>query len=68
MLQDRSLTLVAMHATHSSDPPSWALEQKPHHTLCQYGKIGNTTFGLDFKYPLSAAQAFGMAMSTLYWA
>jgi len=45
-----------------------ALEQKPHHTLCQFGKIGNTTFGLDFKYPLSAAQAFGMAMSTLYWA
>jgi len=45
-----------------------ALEQKPHHTHCQYGKIGNTTFGLDFKYPLSAAQAFGMAMSTLYWA
>jgi len=45
-----------------------ALEQKPHHTLCQFGKIGNTTFGLDFKYPLSAAQAFAMAMSTLYWA
>eukprot|EP00419_Tripos_fusus_P022371 CAMPEP_0172721132 /NCGR_PEP_ID=MMETSP1074-20121228/78388_1 /TAXON_ID=2916 /ORGANISM="Ceratium fusus, Strain PA161109" /LENGTH=358 /DNA_ID=CAMNT_0013546799 /DNA_START=32 /DNA_END=1105 /DNA_ORIENTATION=- len=44
-----------------------ALEQKPHHTLCQFGKIGNTTYGLDFKYPLSAAQAFGMAMSTLYW-
>lgn len=45
-----------------------ALEQKPQHVICQYGKLSATNFGLDFRYPLSAVQAFGMAMSTLFWA
>jgi len=44
-----------------------ALRQKPQHVICQYGKIGSTNFGLDFRYPLSVIQAFGAAMSTLFW-
>eukprot|EP00930_Biecheleria_cincta_P006187 TRINITY_DN10716_c0_g1_i1.p1 TRINITY_DN10716_c0_g1~~TRINITY_DN10716_c0_g1_i1.p1 ORF type:complete len:300 (+),score=43.36 TRINITY_DN10716_c0_g1_i1:75-974(+) len=43
------------------------LPQRPEHVLCQYGKIGQSTFGLDFKYPLSTIQAFGISLSTLFW-
>jgi len=35
--------------------------------VCQYGKLDNDTFGLDFRYPLTVAQAFGAALSTLFW-
>lgn len=44
-----------------------AMEEKPNSTVCQYGKIGNQDFALDFKYPLSAIQAFGIAMTTFFW-
>mmetsp|Transcript_16639 Transcript_16639/g.46051 ORF Transcript_16639/g.46051 Transcript_16639/m.46051 type:complete len:305 (+) Transcript_16639:49-963(+) len=44
-----------------------ALSQKPEHTICQYGKIGPMTFSLDFKYPLSVIQAFGISLTTLFW-
>mmetsp|Transcript_101670 Transcript_101670/g.323003 ORF Transcript_101670/g.323003 Transcript_101670/m.323003 type:complete len:381 (-) Transcript_101670:47-1189(-) len=44
-----------------------ALRQRPAHTILQFGKLGPSTFGLDFKYPLSAAQAFGLAMTTVFW-
>lgn len=44
-----------------------ALRQKPDHVLCQYGKLSDTNFGLDFKFPLSVAQAFAIAMSTMFW-
>lgn len=43
------------------------LSQKPEHVLCQYGKIDNSTFSLDMKYPLSIIQAFGISLSTLFW-
>jgi hypothetical protein len=45
-----------------------ALVQKPDYVICQYGKIGSNTFALDFRYPLSVIQAFGTAMSTMFWA
>jgi len=35
--------------------------------VCQYGKVGTSTFGLDFRYPLTVAQAFGISLSTLFW-
>eukprot|EP00928_Gymnodinium_smaydae_P064205 TRINITY_DN47605_c0_g1_i1.p1 TRINITY_DN47605_c0_g1~~TRINITY_DN47605_c0_g1_i1.p1 ORF type:complete len:303 (-),score=57.37 TRINITY_DN47605_c0_g1_i1:104-1012(-) len=44
-----------------------ALRQKPDHVICQFGKIGRGTFALDFKYPLSVVQAFGIAVTTLFW-
>jgi hypothetical protein len=43
------------------------LEQKPDHVICQYGKIGANTFSLDFRYPLSVIQSFGIALSTIFW-
>eukprot|EP00930_Biecheleria_cincta_P033692 TRINITY_DN23342_c0_g1_i1.p1 TRINITY_DN23342_c0_g1~~TRINITY_DN23342_c0_g1_i1.p1 ORF type:complete len:304 (-),score=42.09 TRINITY_DN23342_c0_g1_i1:449-1360(-) len=43
------------------------MAHNPEHVLCQYGKIGAQTFGLDFKYPLSAIQAFGISLSTIFW-
>ncbi|CAE8740580.1 unnamed protein product, partial [Polarella glacialis] len=44
-----------------------ALRQKPQHCICQFGKIGPTNFGLDFRYPMNVIQAFGAAMSTIFW-
>lgn len=45
-----------------------ALAKRPEHVICQYGKIGSNTFSLDFRYPLSVIQAFGTALSTMFWA
>jgi len=44
-----------------------ALQQKPDHVICQFGKLSTSNFSLDFKFPLSAIQAFGAAMSTIFW-
>eukprot|EP00747_Dinoflagellata_sp_TGD_P168936 gnl/TRDRNA2_/TRDRNA2_196563_c0_seq1.p1 gnl/TRDRNA2_/TRDRNA2_196563_c0~~gnl/TRDRNA2_/TRDRNA2_196563_c0_seq1.p1 ORF type:complete len:299 (+),score=48.47 gnl/TRDRNA2_/TRDRNA2_196563_c0_seq1:96-992(+) len=44
-----------------------SLRQKPDHVICQFGKVGPNTFGLDFKYPMSVIQAFGVSMTTLFW-
>lgn len=41
--------------------------QRPENVVCQYSKIRPDLFGLDFKYPLSAAQAFGISLTTLHW-
>lgn len=44
-----------------------ALRQKPEHVICQFGKVGPNTFGLDLRYPLSIIQAFGASLTTLFW-
>jgi hypothetical protein len=44
-----------------------ALRQKPDQVLCQYGKIGPSTFSLDFRFPLSVVQAFGISLTTMFW-
>lgn len=44
-----------------------ATSERPEHVVCQYGKIGQHTFGLDFRHPLSVAQAFGISLTTLFW-
>lgn len=44
-----------------------ALEADPSHVVCQHGKIGPDTFSLDFRYPMTVIQAFGISMSTLNW-
>lgn len=41
--------------------------QKPEHVILQYAKIGPTTFSLDFRYPLSVVQSFGISLTTLFW-
>jgi len=35
--------------------------------MCQYGKIGPDTFTLDVKYPMNIIQAFGTALTTMFW-
>lgn len=35
--------------------------------VCQYGKLGANSFGLDFKYPLTVVQAFSISLTTLFW-
>jgi hypothetical protein len=44
-----------------------ALGQRPEHTICQSCKIGKDNFSLDFKYPLSCVQAFGISLTTMFW-
>lgn len=39
----------------------------PEEVICQHGKIGPNTFALDFKFPLTIAQAFGISLTTLFW-
>jgi hypothetical protein len=36
--------------------------------VCQYGKLSTNSFGLDFRYPLTVVQAFGISLTTLFWA
>lgn len=36
--------------------------------VCQYGKVAQDTFGLDFRFPLTVVQSFGLALSTIFWA
>jgi hypothetical protein len=35
--------------------------------VCQCGKIGKDEFSIDFKYPLSVIQAFGISLTTIFW-
>mmetsp|Transcript_19014 Transcript_19014/g.35663 ORF Transcript_19014/g.35663 Transcript_19014/m.35663 type:complete len:303 (+) Transcript_19014:51-959(+) len=61
------LDFKGRHILSSAKNFQLALSQKPEHVLCQYGKIGPQTFSLDFKYPLSVVQAFGVSLTTLFW-
>ncbi|CAE7619531.1 tub-1 [Symbiodinium natans] len=61
------LDFKGRHILSSAKNFQLALSQKPEHVLCQYGKIGPQTFSLDFKYPLSVVQAFGISLTTLFW-
>lgn len=36
--------------------------------VCQYGKLTQNSFGLDFRFPLTVSQAFGLCLTTLLWA
>jgi len=44
-----------------------SFQQKPDLVICQHGKIGPSTFSLDFRYPLSVSQAFGISMASMFW-
>eukprot|EP00933_Yihiella_yeosuensis_P008554 TRINITY_DN114062_c0_g1_i1.p1 TRINITY_DN114062_c0_g1~~TRINITY_DN114062_c0_g1_i1.p1 ORF type:complete len:316 (+),score=47.70 TRINITY_DN114062_c0_g1_i1:77-1024(+) len=61
------LDFKGRHILSSAKNFQLALSQKPEHVICQYGKIGPSTFSLDFKYPLSVVQAFGVSLTTLFW-
>lgn len=43
------------------------LQSKPEQIVCQYGKIGQSTFSLEMSYPLSVIQCFALAMTTIFW-
>jgi len=45
-----------------------ALEGQTERAVCQYGKVGPNSFGLDYRHPLTVAQAFGLSLTTLLWA
>ncbi|VDN08378.1 unnamed protein product [Thelazia callipaeda] len=41
-------------------------EADPKYIVMQFGRIGYDTFTMDFRYPLSALQAFGIAMTSFH--
>lgn len=53
-------------AFHSARNFHLATVQQPKHAVCQFVKIGTDAFGLDFRHPLSIAQAFGISMTTVF--
>eukprot|EP00927_Polykrikos_kofoidii_P041166 TRINITY_DN35089_c0_g1_i1.p1 TRINITY_DN35089_c0_g1~~TRINITY_DN35089_c0_g1_i1.p1 ORF type:complete len:280 (+),score=32.34 TRINITY_DN35089_c0_g1_i1:198-1037(+) len=42
-------------------------DDRPDRVVCQYGKLGPNSFGLDFKFPMTVIQAFGCALTTANW-
>mmetsp|Transcript_101383 Transcript_101383/g.295368 ORF Transcript_101383/g.295368 Transcript_101383/m.295368 type:complete len:266 (-) Transcript_101383:421-1218(-) len=44
-----------------------ASEDDPERLVCQFAKLGPDSFGLDFKCPLTVAEAFGAALTTIFW-
>ncbi|KJH45310.1 Tub family protein [Dictyocaulus viviparus] len=41
-------------------------ERDPDYIVMQFGRISNECFSMDFRYPLSALQAFGIAMTSFH--
>jgi len=35
--------------------------------VCQFGKLTHDKFALDFRYPLTVIQAFGICLTTVFW-
>jgi len=66
-LQSLVLDFTGRRVSSSSKNFQLALEEDPDHVVCQHAKIGPHTFSLDFKYPLTAIQAFGIALTSLFW-
>jgi len=42
-------------------------EDRFENVVLQQGKLGQDLFSLDFKYPLTVVQAFGISMTTIDW-
>uniref|UniRef100_A0A158PAW5 Tubby-like protein n=1 Tax=Angiostrongylus cantonensis TaxID=6313 RepID=A0A158PAW5_ANGCA len=41
-------------------------DRDPDYIVMQFGRISNECFSMDFRYPLSALQAFGIAMTSFH--
>lgn len=58
-----TLTFKGRNVVASAKNFQVVLAHKPRRIVCQYGKIGPNSFGLDIRHPLSVIQAFAMAMA-----
>ncbi|KAH7284612.1 hypothetical protein KP509_34G062400 [Ceratopteris richardii] len=59
----KNFQLVAANASEAADLPSSS--QNDHDkVILQFGKVGKDVFTMDYRYPLSAFQAFGICLST----
>jgi hypothetical protein len=45
-------------------PPSQAPQSDPDKIILQFGKVGKDMFTMDYRYPLSAFQAFAICLSS----
>jgi len=66
-LQSLILDFKERKATPSSKNFQLTLEEDPDHVVCQHAKIGPHKFSLDFIYPMTAIQAFSIALTSLFW-
>ena len=41
-------------------------QSSPEYIVMQFGRISDDDFTMDFRYPLSAVQAFGIAMTSFH--
>lgn len=61
------LDFKGRHAQASSKNFQLVQQEGSRHVVCQYCELGTNSFSLDFKFPLTVIQAFGIALSTLFW-
>lgn len=66
-LQSLVLDFTGRRVSPSSKNFLLAVEDDLDGVVFQHAKIGLHRFGLDFKYPLTAIQAFSIALTSLFW-
>lgn len=62
----KNFQLVAANSSEAAQPPPASSSSQNDHdkVLLQFGKVGKDMFTMDYRYPLSAFQAFAICLST----
>ncbi|KAG8043988.1 hypothetical protein GUJ93_ZPchr0458g22610 [Zizania palustris] len=55
---------AAQHQTHSSQPSSSSSSSNHDTVILQFGKVAKDMFTMDYRYPLSAFQAFAICLTS----
>jgi hypothetical protein len=62
----KNFQLIAGEGAGAPAPAAGAAAQAPDHdkVILQFGKVGKDMFTMDYRYPLSAFQAFAICLSS----
>lgn len=60
----KNFQLVAANSSEAARPPASSSQNDHDKVLLQFGKVGKDMFTMDYRYPLSAFQAFAICLST----